>query len=237
MINNGITPNNMGQSAPCQLSFAENADLTRHWDGEANGITVDEISQVDLFFFFKMPTYVAHWPSMQVFLMTQDESKDLGKSSQSEPQQLVKANPILEGNPFLWKRFQTAWGGLTALAGINSSRKISLLFLVMSPTLAKLTALWPCELKEFLHCFKLMIFPLRLWPRLIPFTFLQPPCQSPNPPTCSGPGVFAMDLSLPSSGWNALLQIFARLSLFLACECIQNTTLSSISLFLFYFSP
>lgn len=80
--------------------------------------------------------------------MMQDESRDLGESSQSMPQQLVKVSQILKGNLFLWKRFKTAWGGLTALAGINSSRKISLVLLVMSRNLSKLIALWPRELKD-----------------------------------------------------------------------------------------
>lgn len=79
-----------------------------------------------------------------------------------------------------------AWDGLTALAGINSSRKISLLFLVMPHTLSKpgcFMIFWPK--RHFLHCFELMISPLVLWPHLIPLTFIQPP------PICSCPRVSA----------------------------------------------
>ena len=105
-------------------------------------------------------------------------------------QKLVKGSQTHLGNPFSCKRFKMAWDGLTAHGGINSLRKISLMFLVMPHTLSKLgcfVIFWPK--RHSLHGFELTISPLPVQPHLIPLTFIQPL------PTCSCPRVSAIATS------------------------------------------
>lgn len=129
------------------------------------------------------------------------------------------------------------WDEPTACARINSLGSTRPGLLVAPCALSKLwcfVIFWPKI--PFLQCFNFRISASPLWPHLPPITYFQPPVlivsiQTRHPPF---PPVFAIAVL---SCWNALLPGVSKAAVPWACWCIRSTTLSAISLPLFYFSP
>lgn len=146
MINNGITQNNVGQYAPCQLSCWKcRSYAALRWWSQRQHCQWNFPSR--LFLFSKMPTCLAQRPRMLVCLMTQAESKDLGESRQWVSQKLVEARQTLKGSPlFVLGHFK--WPEMGLLPLLVSIHQEKAWCSWSCPALyLSYDAMWPCELK------------------------------------------------------------------------------------------